>query len=294
MRPSRNNLRTRRDGFSLVELLVATSVATMLMLVMAGVSAQVSKLLTVGVSQNQNRSNARVAMSFMAREMRQAAYSRYKGYPVGSSTPTKSVLHFIINPPTATLSTAYKNPDAVFWQAPIATSIAKGDMAEVGYFVYRQRINNIYHSDLCRFFANPNDLKPDDSGGAPLHVIYTSPDQWMATDFVKSFIPNRGNDYRGLFLENVIGLWVQPYNLRGLPMSSAGQTFDSRTDDKLPPMVQVSMVVMSSNSIRRLQDNINAAGYQTADECFAGITNPAVRPGTELVYFNVTLDNASQ
>lgn len=284
-------------GFTLIEMMVATTVATLLMVLLAGVSSQLSKALTLGVGQNQTRNNARVAMNFMAREMRQAAISRQKTYPSASATTTASVLQFVVNPPDTVLGTPYKNPDAVFWQAPIATSTTSGDLAEVGYFVYRQRINNVYHSDLCRFFVNPGDLN---------YGIYTSPDQWVTSSLLSQFVPTKNNGFSGLFLENVIGLWVQPYNADGTPKTFAsGRNYDSRKDgttsDNLPPMVQVSMVLTSANAIKRLQDNIDVSGQSSADACYTTIKSHAGAPGmqqviseTEVLYFNVKLDNAAQ
>ncbi len=295
-----------RFGFSLVELLVATSVATMLMLILAGVSSQVSKLLTTGISQNQNRVTARAAMSFMARELKQAAIAKQKTYAVGT-TPV-SALHLVINP--STITAPYMNPDAVFWQAPIATTTTSGDIAEVGYFVFRQEKTDVtgkqvYHSDLMRLFVNPTDTTN--------YRIYGQPGLWVDTGLLDKFIPTKLNNYQGLFLENVVGLWVMPYKDNGRPMNTVlgpnvemttDHAYDSRHNnvpsapiDRLPSMVQVSMLVADSTTIKRLSGNIPVSGYVSADDCLAALkasSSPNARlfvTGADVIYFNVALDN---
>lgn len=295
-----------RFAFSLVELLVATSVATMLMLILAGVSSQVSKLLTTGISQNQNRVNARAAMSFMAKELKQASIAKQKTFTVGT-TPV-SALHLVINPSSVT--ERYKNPDAVFWQAPIATTTTSGDIAEVGYFVYRDEKpdvtgKRVFHSDLMRLFVNPTDTTN--------YRIYSQPGSWLDGGLLDKFIPTRLNNYQGLFLENVIGLWVIPFKDNGRPMNTVlgpntemttNHDYDSRHNnitsapiDRLPSMVQVSLLVADSTTIKRLSGNITVTGFVSADECFAALKASSsanarlLVTGAEVVYFNVALDN---
>lgn len=302
MQPSRAKF---RSGFSLVELMVATAVATMLMLILAGVSTQVSKLLTVGISQNQNRNNARVALSFMARELKQASIAKQKTVLIGSTSV--SALQMVINP--TSISSTFMNPDAVFWQAPIATTTTSGDIAEVGYFVYRQqRTENgkaVYHSDLLRFFVEPTDTSN--------FRIYSDPIGWLNSTLVGQYIPTNANDYKGLFLENVIGLWVVPYKDNGRPMNTTASPndemttihdYDSRTNnvpsapiDQLPSMVQVSLLLVDSTTLKRMSGNIGVAGYMTADDCLAAQKNSSDAnsklfvTGADVVYFNVALDN---
>jgi hypothetical protein len=295
-------------AFTLLELLVATTVATAMMVLLAGVSTQIGKMLTEGYSQNQNRNSARIAMNFMIHEMKQALISRQKNYSLGATSV--SALQFVINP--SALSQEYANPDAVFWQAPIATVTSSGDIAEVGYFIARQsKIDGvsgraIYHSDLCRFYVTPADTSN--------FKIYTNPDAWVTTALVAQFVPQYP-DYQGLFLENVIGLWVVPYKSDGSIMNTTAgagnsmttdHSYDSRTNnlisapiDRLPSLVQVSMLIIDSHSIKKLTNQIEVTGYNNAEDCLSALRLHAasdaslrqVLTGIESVYFSVSLDN---
>lgn len=292
-----------RSGFSLVELMVATAVATMLMLILAGVSTQVSKLLTVGISQNQNRNNARVALSFMARELKQAAISKQKTVVIGSTSV--SALQLVINPAA---SAGYMFPDAIFWQAPIATTTTSGDIAEVGYFISRQPKTEdgktIYHSDLCRLFIEPTDAN---------FSIYNPSGNWLTSSVIGQYVPTSTNNYQGLFLENVIGLWVIPYKDNGLRMNTTASpsdtmttnhAYDSRTNnvpgapiDQLPSMIQVSMIVVDSSALKKMTNTIPVGAAATADDCMNALKLSSDAnaklcvQGGDVVYFNVALDN---
>lgn len=296
----------RSSGFSLVELMTATAVATMLMLILAGVSTNVSRLLTVGLSQNQNRNTARIAMNYMAREMKMAAISQRKDYTVSSTQVSR--LHFVINP--STLDSSYCNPDSVFWQAPISTATQSGDIAEVGYFVWRREITdgpggkNVFHSDLCRFYIDQTSSN---------FKVYSDPGNWVTTTLVSSFIPTKNNNYSGLFLENVIGLWVIPYKADGSIMNTPSgtamttdHTYDSRTNnvsssptDRLPPMVQVSLLTLDDSSLKKLNSYLTVSNYQTAQECLTALRSAAgsgtaqqrILAAADAIYFNVYLDN---
>jgi hypothetical protein len=130
----------------------------------------------------------------------------------------------------------YRNADAVFWTAPLATETSFGEIAEIGYFVrwiepdkdsLRKGIT-APRPALCRFFVNPSteDTKAAPTSTQPLErkpmlknpdfMIYaTNPAAWLSPTLIDRLAPAKAPTYAGLFGENVVGLWVKAYGLDG-------------------------------------------------------------------------------
>lgn len=255
--------RVSHRGFSLVELLTATAVATLLMVILAGMSSQVSRLLVISSSQSQHRNSARAALNFMGREMRQAVLS------LDTTGSRASKLQFIINP--AGLQTTYSNRDSIFWQAPVSTTTTAGDLAEVGYFV--TWTDN--QPNLCRYYIPPS---------SPNYKIYTDPTNWVTNSLLSGFVP--GTNYDGLFLENVAGLWINAYDTAGSVYGG-----DSRITRTLPARVEISLVLLDSTVVKRNKATISAYGTLNADTYLKALP-VALREGAVVVNFSVVLDNA--
>ncbi|HSI83975.1 MAG: PilW family protein [Candidatus Methylacidiphilales bacterium] len=231
-------------AFTLVELMVACAILSVFMLVMMGIAGQGSKLWALTESQNQHRQRARAMLDFMASEMRQTVY------PADSVRPG---LQFVINP-TSLSSGAHFNRDAVFWQAPIATDTTHGDLAEVGYFVRWSGTQ----ASLCRYFVNPGDAN---------YLIYNNPEAWITDTLLAEVTPaDKASRYRGLFLENVVGLWVDARTSSG-----AAYAGNSRTALRLPAYAEVSLVLIDSSTARRL----TAADVATIRTLNSTATTPA-------------------
>jgi Tfp pilus assembly protein PilV len=260
------SVNSRAKGFSLVELLAATSVALLLVAILMGLSGQVSRLQVLGLTETQRHYNTRVALNFMAREIRQSVLSR------DSSTSSANRLQFLINP--SGLNSSYSNHDSVFWQAPIATTTQAGDLAEVGYFVAWQGTQ----ANLCRFFVNPDSTD---------YMIYSNPTQWVTNDLLSEFAP--GSSDQGLFLENVIGLWVDAF-ATGDAGAASINSWDSTVSKKLPARVTISLVVLDSVVAKRLTAPVSVASYGSAESCVANLP-PLIRAGASVVTFSVALDN---
>ena len=97
-------------GFSLLELLVATAVFVSLALILVSIAASLSSFWQLGIAHNERRSSALSAFPRMARDLRFAALP---------PDPSATNYQFVINP--ANVGGNYRLPQAVFWQAPVAS-----------------------------------------------------------------------------------------------------------------------------------------------------------------------------
>lgn len=227
----------RLSAFTIVELLVSTVVLTFLVLLLAGISNQANNAWMTSQGTNERRQSGRAIVDALARDL------QFAMLPLPSQATNS--LQFIKNPPGVT----EKYPDALFWQAPVATQSALGDIAEVGYFVRWIENAGRPQAVLCRLLVNPAE-----SGGLPNpnYRIVSRPDEWINSALLDTAAPaNKANDYTGLFAENIIGLWTRCLDASGNDL----RDFDSRQSippGQLPAMVQVGVVVIDSRAASRM------------------------------------------
>jgi uncharacterized protein (TIGR02599 family) len=211
-----------------VELLVAMSVFTLLVLMLSTVFDQVSRTWMRGEGQIEQRRNVRALADFIAVELQAAML------PIeGASKAGQSNLQFLINPPAKQVPAEYRYADTLFWQAPLATETSLGEIAEIGYFVkwVAATPDAPARPTLCRFFVNPSRENPEAPGeiiANPEFRIYDAdPKAWLSKSLLDSVAPARKADgYTGLFGDNVIGLWVRATGLDGKELP---RDYDSRT-----------------------------------------------------------------
>lgn len=260
----RRTLRFRSSAaFTLLELLVSLAVLSLLVVMLTSLFTQVSKAWNQSEGQMEQRRSLRAIADFISSDMRAAALP-LQPPPTGRTEGGAQVsnvsgnLQFIVNPSATFLSKKYRNADAAFWQAPIATDADGGDFAIVGYFVrwVDERKGTILEAEadlstyerprpvLCRLFINP----PTDTSGSGAmedYKIYDSDkDAWLKAlegggDGVGGRLLDRlaagtrGEQFSGLFAENVIGFWIQCFDFNDRefePNNSlmGGAKFDSR------------------------------------------------------------------
>lgn len=254
-----------RDGFTLIELMVATAVFLILVLVLASISNQATSTWSRNESKSDLRESARAAVNLIASEMRQAALPVYRGDQAG--------LQFVINPPA--LSASFKNRDAVFWQAPIATSRSEGSLAVVGYFIRKEgRV-----SKLCRLLVNPDD---DD------YTLRDGTGAWLSDALLDAKAPaTEASDLRGIFLENVPGMWVTAYSDATTPYA----TYDSRVAQKLPARVEISLALLDktgADRVARGQVNLPEASACATLGDFMELIPASVQANIQTVTINVS------
>ena len=282
----------------MVELLVATSILTVMTLFLVAMANQASRIWSQEQAREQHRQRARAALGFIGRELRAATL------PVVTDA-AKPSLQFIINPNP---DPATANRDSIFWQAPVATDTTKGNLAEIGYFV-RWDTTRAGHpqANLCRFFVNPLDTSN--------YLIYSNPSSWTGNDVLNSVAPaDKSHQYRGLFLENVIGFWVQGRLNVGTTdtdyataCNNDSRATAARPYDQLPGYVEMSLALLDSYTAGRVGDadvatiqglyTSSASNAGTAPRPAALAANfvqalpPALRGGASVVNIKVSLDN---
>jgi hypothetical protein len=259
-----------------VELLVASAVLGLLLVLLAQVSGMVANTWTDGQGRAERRQNGRALVDFVGRELRAASL------PVNSgTTPDVPNLQFVLNP--SSVGQEFRNSSCLFWQAPIGTSTVQGDMAVIGYFVKWDSTGLYPRASLCRFFANP---------GEPGHRIYKSDsvNSWVSTELLTTETPaTQATGYRGLFAENVVGFWARCLDAQGNAVTNSVNTgFDSRQGYSgkdasgetvsyvapvLPTSVEVSIVLLSSRAASKMTSQLQTSLIQLtrnstdADDC---------------------------
>lgn len=250
----RNSYRLPCLGFSLVELLVAMTVLSLLSVLLVTIAGQSGRIWQAGERDNQSRQRARAALNFISRELKQAAL------PLDRSNMDS--LRFAINPKEAPSS--FASPDSLFWQAPIATDASAGRMASVGYFVHW---NSQKKAALYRLFLNPSDYDPKD----PNSALSDLPPNW---------------EKKYCFLENVLGIWVKAYEA-----DETAYTGDTASSRRLPALVEISLVLLDSTTANRLDTVLDYDNYETAT-AFINDLPEKLRPGASIVSMKVNLDNS--
>jgi len=243
----------RPNSFSLVEVLVAIAILSILMVVLLAMTTSLMATWQIGQAKNERRAVGQAVLDRISRDLRQAA--------LPSSRSNTNSLEFVINP--GTMSTNYELPQALFWQAPVATDGGtSGNLAIVGYFV--QWVNGT--PSLCRLLINPS--------SSSYYTIYSNPTSWITDNFIQANAPaTAASGYAGLLSDNVLGLWIQVLDPRNYPILQtgglSGETFDSRFNytytnsvylnvattnvaPALPATVQIAIVVIDSRTAKRL------------------------------------------
>jgi len=228
----------KRIAFTLVELVAAAAIFLILIVVLASISNQAAIVWSRSESKSDLREAARAAISRMGSEMKQAVLPLYQ--------KDQKSLQFVINPPG--ISAGYKSRDAVFWQAPIATSRETGDLAIVGYFIRKDG----KVPKLCRLFVNPGDAA---------YKMHDGTGTWLDDALLDLKAPGtEASDLQGVFLENVPGMWVTAYSDASTPYAS----YDSRVAAKLPVRVEISLALLDKKGAERV-----ASGAATLPEASA-------------------------
>lgn len=236
-------------AFSLLEVLIATTILAVIVSMLGAIMSSVSASWTSAAGRTETGMSARAIADYIQTDLAPALL------PVNNAD--RRNLQFILNSPD--VPDDYKNGDALFWQSPVANDTTYGDIAEVGYFVkWITYSNNQPKPILCRFF-----VEPTAAGASSAYGIYQSPSNWLNKDSIDEVAPGTfDKNYAGLFAENVIGIWFRCFDSQG---NSCGRTFDSRpTNDNatppgLPCSVQVSFVVVDSRSAERLTVPLQSA-----------------------------------
>lgn len=253
-------------AFSLVELMTAIAVLALIVVILAGISNHMSRMWVHGVRQSDYRNRARSAVNMIGREMVRAF--------VSPNTADKS-LQFVLNP----ANVSFNHPNSVFWSSPIATSTKSGNLALVGYFIRRD--DSTRQVNLYRYFVNPDD--------AENYLIYSNPSTWITDGQLNKVAPgDKSKNYQGLFLENVLGLWVNCYKQDG----SLYTSYDSRNEgNRLPYLIKIALVFLDVNTVRQHGDLQPASSGLATPEDYVAQLPASVGRAAEILYFTVRPEN---
>ncbi len=291
--------RGRPSSFSLVEMIMAMAILSIIVIVLLSMTTSLMSTWQFGQAKNERRTAGQDALDRMARDLRQAAL------PLSRSNPNS--LQFVINPPG--VSAAYQFPQAIFWQAPVATDGGtNGNLAVVGYFV--QWINGA--PSLTRCVINP-------STGSDYLIYANPPTSWITDSLIQNYAPaTASSGYAGLLADNILGLWVQALDPRGNPIQQSvgypGENFDSRLPYSytntvypavqttngpgvLPASVQIAILVLDARTAKRLTGSekptvSSLSGHFWSDiQSFTSTLPPVIQKGAEIQTVTVDLAN---
>lgn len=172
------------SAFTLVELLIAMTILSLLVVLTASLLSGVSRAWISGEQQVETFQDGRAITELISRELSQAVIS--------------SRLQLVQNPSFPPGLNQRANSDSIFWQAP-ATSTTSGDLAEIGYYLTADY-------QLKRFFVPPTDTNN--------YQIFSAPNQ--PTDnsalWVTSFVTNTLSN---TVSEGVLAFWVRCLDRNG-------------------------------------------------------------------------------
>ncbi|XHR29764.1 MAG: type II secretion system protein J [Chthoniobacteraceae bacterium] len=246
-----------RSAFTLLEVLISATILGILVVLISQTIGRVGEVWRQGQAQVEKSEGGRAILYFMAKELQAVIL------PVNRED--QASLQLLVNP--AVLSD-FENHDAIFWQAPLASDQTLGNIAEMGYFVKWDNSDGLHPKALlCRFIVNPGNNYAAD----PNYLITSSPNAWLTPGIVSDVAPADSlHSYKGLFVENVLALWVTCLDPAGnaisQPPGGAG-SFDSRTGysytavggssvtlagGALPAAIDISVVLIDSSSAKRI------------------------------------------
>lgn len=293
-------------AFSLVEVLVAMAVLSILLVILLSMLSSLTVAWELGQGHNERRNIGQAVFDRMTRDLGQAALPSPRTFTNG--------FEFIVNP--STINTSFENPQAFFWQAPVATDGGtNGNMAVVGYFV--QWVNGSSNAPgtpcLTRVLINPS---------ASGYAIYSAPSAWITSTMLSTYASaTAASNYDGLLAENVLGLWVQALDpqsnpiQQGISPSLNGEAFDSRFPYTytnffyrtpqmqtniacaLPSSMQVAIVVMDSRTAQRLGTlgkptyPALSGNFRSDVQSFYNGLPEAIRKGSEIETTTIPLAN---
>lgn len=264
-------------GFTLVELLVAVVILSLIAVLLSGLVGQLVKMTQFSNAQSQRLEKAGTALDLIRRDL--------SGAILPLPNDAQDSLQFLSGSDVLNISDAVKNPHGFFWQAPVAADSSGGDLAVVGYFI-RWDTSQVGQprARLCR-------LKIDSADFAAKGIDFSKP--WLTNQLLDDNAFGKFPEYSGFVVDDVIALWVKSIAIGG----SASYEFDSRATSKLPSCLEIAMVVLDDRAAAAMT---NIPDYSALDpeQMNAEITEfiaalpPRVREGARIFRTIVKLDNA--
>ncbi len=210
-------LRSKRSrqcdtAFTLVELLVAMVVLSLILVLLAGLANSVNLAWRRGDQATEVSQDGRAILELIARELRHAAMS--------------SKLQFIQNPSLDTQGQLAQS-SSIFWQANLG-STTKGSLSEVGYY-----LTDKY--ELKRFFVPPTSdyYKIFDPGDGPRR---TSADPKVCAPWVTKYVASYP-ELSTTVSNGVLGFWTRCLDINGDPIPYARNDVQYNSLDAFQPAI---------------------------------------------------------
>ena len=177
----------RKTGFTLVELLIAITILTSVVVLLTSLLSGVSRAWIAGEQQVETFQDGRAILELISREVSQALISQK--------------LQFVQNP-TLTGVNQRANSSSLFWQAGL-TPTTNGNVCEVGYFLVEDPAQHTFQ--LKRFFVPPTD--------ATNYQIFANPPSDSAALWVTNFVGNA--TLNTVVSDGVVAFWVRCMDVNG-------------------------------------------------------------------------------
>lgn len=243
-----------RLAFTLVEMMAATAVLLLIMSIIAGVMNQASTSVRAASSKVDIFQSARLAFDVMTNHLSKATLNTYWDYD-DPSNPAKYVrksdLHFLVTRPNSSFALHFASPNGYSQNSIYANT--SGLLNAIGYYVE-------YGNDSAFRPTFSNDRLPDRYRYRLMQGLQTTEEFALFSDPAGNWI-TAVDDIALPIANNVIALVVWPrLSIREDSVGSTitdKYTYDSRAGApiqraQLPPVVQVTMVVISESSAARL------------------------------------------
>lgn len=222
-------------GFSLIELLVAVAVLSIMLLMLAEMTGTVADTWAKGEARIESYQSARAALELMTREMT----------PAVVDTRTQFVVAKDVDLGQAGARNVAPDSPVILWMAPLGE---QGDLRCVGYYLYRDEERQFYR--LKRIYVRSDNedgyfpLKHDVGDARRDGNFSTSEEDadwffrnWDAAAFDEE---NPSNDkvVVSTAADGVVAFWIQPIDLLGNPIPWVSQSS--------PPHVRSDLIYNSS------------------------------------------------
>jgi len=257
----------RRAGFTLVEIMVAMTITLILMTLLLTTISQTASIWQKTRERVGSYQSARFAFDLIRKTLSQATMNVYTGYD-NDSTPTKylrkSDLNFVITAPPLT---DFGQGNAIFFQAPLGITSDLNSTTPLPTLLNSTGYYLVYGKDpdlppaLSALDRNQFLLKQYRAPSETMSVFKETGDNWFRQDI------SAGRN-SSVVAQNVILLLFWPrlseqedttgdalsgnflYNSR----TGANVATQPVTANQAPPLVQVTLVAVEENSMRRLAD----------------------------------------
>jgi len=261
-----------RRGFTLVELLVATAIFMLIVVLLCAAYTGITQTVQRAEALKETNATGRVALEWITRDLerlRPAPAGDLYRTTMGTSTnvpmPTSGPQLFIAGG-NGPIAASTRNPHAAFWQIPSEEGSARG-MAIVGYFVRWVDDGAVKRPVLCRLYLPQTN--------SAYQQMYTSNGAWLTDDMltanayastnIPANAPAGSPAYKGWLVDNVISVWFRALDANGNAITNSGASFDSRQGytltggttvqvpaPALPAAVEVAVVALDP---QRMQAN---------------------------------------